>query len=501
MRLRRVFVASVAAAGLAGCASQDTPNSAARSPGLGSGAPEAGTASIPGGDWLQFDFNAQRSGVGPADTGITAANLGKLRARVVSLPGTVDSAPVELHGERVGGRTRDVVIVTTSYGISLAIDPGTGRRLWEYVPHAVARLEGSPQITAASPIVDPDRRFVYTASPNGYIHKLRISDGRQVWGRRITFDPAREKIEGALNIEGGNVIAATGGYDGDIPVYQGHLALISRRTGHITHVWNSLCSNRRHLIDPPSSCPASDSAILGRAGSVIEPRTGRILTATGNAPFNGSTDWGDSVLELSRTLRLLHNWTPRNQQFLNQNDVDLGSTEPALLPVVGGLHLAVQGGKDGILRLLNLRRLDGTTRGAGRRTGGQLQEIAAPGSTDVFTQPAVWRHSGRIYVFVTTGGGTAAYELGGNRRLFAAWHDSQPGTSPVLAGGLLYVFNPNGALVIRDPVNGHMLASLAAQPGHWNSPIVVGGRIIAPVGDDNDHLTHGQLFIYHLPGR
>ncbi len=459
------------------------------------------TASIPGGDWMQFDFNAQRSGVGPADTGITAANLDRLQARVVDLPGTVDSAPVELHAVRVGRRIRDVVIVTTSYGISLAIDPRTGRKLWKYVPHGTARLEGSPQITAASPIVDPDARFVYTPSPNGYIHKLRISDGRQVWGRKITFNASREKIEGALNIEGGNVIAATGGYNGDIPVYQGHLVLISRRTGHITHVWNSLCSNRRHLIDPPTSCPASDSAILGRAGSVIEPGTGRILIATGNGSFNGSTDWGDSVLELSPTLRLLHNWTPRNQQFLNQSDSDLGSTEPAVLPVIGGLHLAVQGGKDGILRLLNLRRLDGTRHRAGRRTGGQLEQIAAPGSTDVFTQPAVWRHSGHIYVFVTTGGGTAAYELGGNRRLFVAWHDPQAGTSPVLAGGLLYVFDPDGRLIVRNPVTGHTLASLPAKAGHWNSPIVVGGRIIAPVGDDNNHLTSGRLYIYHLPGR
>lgn len=450
---------------------------------------------------MQFDFDAQRSGVGPADTGITAANLGKLRARVVELPGTVDSAPVELHAVKVARRIRDVVIVTTSYGISLAIDPGSGRKLWRYVPRGAARLEGGSQITTASPIVDPDRRFVYTASPNGYIHKLRISDGRQVWGRRITFNAGREKLEGALNIEGGNVIAATGGYFGDIPVYQGHLVLISRRTGRITHVWNSLCSNRRHLIDPPSSCPASDSAILGRAGSVIEPGTGRILIATGNGSFNGSTDWGDSVLELSRTLALLHNWTPRNQQFLNRSDGDLGSTEPAVLPVVGGRHLAVQGGKDGILRLLNLRRLDGTGNRAGRRTGGQLQEIAAPGSTDVFTQPAVWKHDGHVYVFVATGGGTAAYELRGNGRLFVAWHDSQAGTSPVLAGGLLYVFDPAGRLIVRNPVTGHTLAALPAKPGHWNSPIVVGGRIIAPVGNDNDHLKSGQLYIYHLPGR
>ena len=44
-----------------------------------------------------------------------------------------------------------------------------------------------------------------------------------------------------------------------------------RSNGRMTHVWNSLCSNRHHLIDPPASCPASDSAIWGRAGAVLEP--------------------------------------------------------------------------------------------------------------------------------------------------------------------------------------------------------------------------------------
>ena len=483
------------AAGLIGCGGHGGRNPAE------AGATNASAVSIPGGDWRQFGYDAQRSGVGPADTGITPANLGKLRARVVNLPGTVDSAPVELHAVRVGRRVRDVVIVTTAYGISLAIDPESGRWLWRSEPRGTARLEGGPQVATVTPIVDPNRRFVYTASPNGFIHKLRISNGRQVWGRRITFDPSREKMEGALNIEGSSVIATTGGYNGDAPVYQGHVVLISRRTGRINHVWNSLCSNRRRLIDPPRSCPASDSALLARAGAEVEPGSGRLLIATGNGAFNGSTDWGDSVLELSRTLRLLHNWTPRDQQSLNQSDQDLGSTDPALLPVVGGLHLAVQGGKDGILRLLNLRSLDGTTHRAGARTGGELQRIAAPGSADVFTQPAVWKHRGNVYVFVTTGGGTSAYELGGNHRLFVAWHDGEAGTSPVLAGGLLYVFDPGGQLVIRNPVSGHVLASLGARPGHWNSPIVVGGRIILPVGDDNDHLTYGRLLIYHLPGR
>ena len=92
----------------------------------------------------------------------------------------------------------------------------------------------------------------------------------------------------------------------------------------------------------PSTCPASDSAIWGRNAPVLEPGTGRILVATGNGPFNGRTDWGDSVLELTpNASRLLHNWTPRDQAQLNADDGDLGSTSPALLPV--GARLPARG--------------------------------------------------------------------------------------------------------------------------------------------------------------
>jgi len=81
----------------------------------------------------------------------------------------------------------------------------------------------------------------------------------------------------------------------------GHFIALSpvRQTGgKIVHVWNALCSDRDELIEP-SSCPDSDAAIWARAGAVVEPGTGRILVATGNAPFDGKTAWGDSVLELS----------------------------------------------------------------------------------------------------------------------------------------------------------------------------------------------------------
>jgi outer membrane protein assembly factor BamB len=411
-----------------------------------------------------------------------------------------DSTAIQLHAVKIGGKTRDVDVVTTTYGRTIAFDPATGTRLWEYVPKDIGTYQGSAQITTASPVADPGRRYLYAASPDGFIHKLAVVNGHQVWAARMTYDPSREKIASALNISGRYVIATTGGYFGDQPTYQGHVVAISRATGHVAHVFNSLCSNRRYLLHPPSSCSASDSAIWARSGAVVQPGSDRILVATGNGSFNGHTNWGDSVLELSSDASgLLHNWTPKNEATLNRGDLDLGSTAPTLLR---DTSLAVQGGKSGKLALLDLRRLNGTTGAAGPKKGGQLQTLAAPGSAEVFSAPMSFTRSGRTYLVVADGSATAAYELS-HRRLHQVWEQSTAGTSPVIAGGLLFVYDQiAGRLRVMNPTSGKSLASLPAASGHWSSPIVVGGRVILPVGGStSDNALSGKVLIYHLPGR
>ncbi|MFZ0089453.1 MAG: PQQ-binding-like beta-propeller repeat protein, partial [Solirubrobacteraceae bacterium] len=459
--IRRGLLAACAL-GVVACGGQASGVPTASSPASGTlASATAAAGAVPSADWPDFDDNPQRTGVGPASTGITAGNLGSLRLRGVTIDGIADSSAIELHGIVVHGARHDLVAVTTSYGKTIAIDAGTGRKLWEFDPPGVNSTAGNPQVTTASPVADPNRRFLYTASPNGYIYKLAVATGHRIWSTRITLDPVHEKIASALNVSGPWVVAVTGGYIGDIPPYDGHVVTIDRANGHVVQVWNSECSGRHQLI-LARSCSVTntrgDNAMWGRAGAVIEPGSRRILTATGNGPFDGYSSWGDSVLELTPDAsRLLHNWTPPNQAQLSAGDVDLGSASPAILPTYHGYRLAVQGGKDAKLHLLDLARLDGTTNGPGPRLGGELDETSAPGGGQVLTAPTVWRHAGNVYAFVATDSGTAAYELvdPSHPRLHMAWQSATGGTSPVLAGGLLYIYDENdGQLVIRNPISG-----------------------------------------------
>jgi len=451
-------------------------------------------------DWARFGYDAARHNSGPARTGITAENVGRLRLQQVQLGGTADSSPIYLHAVTVKGARHDVFVLTTSYGKAVAVDAASGRVLWRFTPRGYAAWAGSERITNSSPVASADRRYVFSASPGGQIHKLVLSTGAEVrwaqWPATITRNPGREKIGPALNLSGGLVLVATGGYVGDAPPYQGHVVAIDATSGRIRHVWNALCSDR-HAVISPSSCSESGAAIWARSGVVVVPGTGRLLVATGDGRWNGRTFWGDSVLMLSPDAgKLLQNWTPVDQAALDSGDVDLGSTAPAVL----SSRYAVQGGKDAKLRLLDLRKLN-SLGSAGAVTGGEVQTVGAPGGVGVFAAPAVWRSGGKPWLFATTDSGTAAFELE-NGRLRSVWRNGTGGTSPVVAGGLLYVYDANGGrLNVYLPHTGQRVSTLSAGGGHWSSPIVSGGRVALPVGDANQHRTTGTLDIWRLPRR
>ena len=60
------------------------------------------------------------------------------------------------------------------------------------------------------------------------------------------------------------------------------------------------------------------------------------------------------------------------------------------------------------------------------------------------------------------------------------------------------MYAPGGGLNSYVATSGKLVGTLATGTGHWNSPIVVDGRVALPEGDANSHETSGLFDIWRL---
>jgi outer membrane protein assembly factor BamB len=453
-----------------------------------------GTACV--GAWVTFDGDAARSGVNTQETAITSTSVKQLhRLWVHRLPQVSDSTPILLpHLSWPDGTDHDVLYLTTKVGGLVALDAATGRQLWAQTPFTPADPN---QMTTSSPVGDPARAVVYSYGMDGKVHQYQATTGQEItghgWPVPITRMKTSEKESSALNAANGYLYVTTAGFAGDAPPYQGHLVAIDLARG-ATHVFNSLCASHQHLL-APSECQQNDGGIWARAGTVIDPLTGHLFVATGNGPYTANRDggnWGDSVLELSRDgTHLLDSYSPPDADGMAGQDQDLGSSAPAMLPVIPGSatpSLALQAGKEGVLRLLNRRNLSG--QGGPGHEGGEVQTLDAPDHCPVLTQPVVWTdpHGGALWVFVSNDCAISGYQVHtspqGRTNLREVWTVGASATSPILAGGVLFAATNANGLVALDPQTGRQLWSSAEPVAggaigsiHWESPIVIGGRL------------------------
>lgn len=477
---------------LAGCGSSSTST-----PQPTATQPDAPPTTVTGEnvDWLTFGYDSARTSVNPHEMSLNSQTVGGLhRLWSIALPDVADSSPVYLHVLRLpNGATRDVLYLTTRDGHLVAVNAANGQILWS-VQNKGARY------TTSSPAIDPSRAYVYSYGLDGTLRKFETTTGAQVtsggWPVRVTTMPETEKESSPLNIGNGRVYVTFAGYPGDIPPYQGHVVEAQFDTGAV-QVFNSLCSDKPHVL-VVGECASNQSGIWARGGAVVEPGTGNIYVTTGNGNWNGRTDWGDSILKLSADgLRILDSYTPVNEAELDRTDADLGSTTAGLLPDIPGSrtpHVLIQGGKDQTLRLVNRDNMSG--QGGPGHLGGELAILDWPGCA-LFTHPVIWQEGNTIWVALAGTCGMAMYQVAsgskGQVTMRKVWHNSLHTTNPVLAGGMLFAA-ASGVVYALDAHTGQRLwssdrASAGGTIGgiHWESLIVVNGRIFIP--DEDGMLT------------
>jgi len=278
---------------------------------------------------------------------------------------------------------------------------------------------------------------------------------------------------------------------------------------------------------------------MGGGGPVADDQ-GNVYVSTGNGPFDGQTEWADSILKLDSHLNILDHFTPFDWAFLQCRDLDVAAGGLMLIP---GQSQLVGGGKAGKLYLVNtanLGQLQPNDAGAAQtfffgsgRSGNCVdnhgQTVSGETSSSSFYGTGAWFNGSlfegndpgplKSYQYasghLTPTGVTAETisSLSYGTTPFVSSSGTSNGIVWVLDHGLP-IQDPNSATpapaILRayDATNiSHLLYSTAQNPGDvpgfgikFTSPIVANGKVFIVTA--HDPLTasspQGELDIYGL---
>jgi len=391
--------------------------------------PAPGHGAHPAAAWPTYGHDAARSGVA---TGVAAP--GRLTASWrAHLDGAVYGQPL-----LVG----TLVIAATENDSLYGLDQATGRVIWRRhvgTPVPLASLPCGnidPLGITGTPAYDQASGLVYAvAETTGYHHVLvgvSVRDGSLQVERDIPTpdgQPRYDQQRPGLTIQGGRVYVAFGGLYGDCGPYRGSVVGIP-------------LSGAGPLISYVVPTPR-EGAVWGTAGPVTGT-DGTMYVSVGNGEETGTSfDGSDSVTALSPELRRTGVFAPSTWADDNAHDLDLGSTQPALLP--DGMLLA--DGKRGTAYLVDSAHLGGV--------GGQVAQAQV---CEAYGGAAV---QGSVVYEPCAQGGLAAVSTSGHQ-IRVRWRGpAQAQGSPVIGGGRVWVTDyQGGTLYELDPATGATRASL-----------------------------------------
>lgn len=334
------------------------------------------------------------------------------------------------------------VIAATENDSLYALDASTGRVRWRThvgTPVPLADLpcgDIDPLGITGTPVYDGGNGLVYAvAETSGYHHVLvgvSAATGAVTVERDIPTpdgQPRYDQQRPGLAIEDGRVYVAFGGLYGDCGPYRGSVVGVPLSgTG----------SGVSYLVPT-----AREGAIWGTAGPVIGPN-GTLYVSVGNGSTSSTAfDGSDSVTALSPALRQVGIFAPSTWYTDSQHDLDLGSTQPALL--ASGMLLAL--GKSGTAYLISAAHPGGV--------GGQ---VAQAGVCPAYGAAAV---AGSTVYEPCEQGGMAAISTAGDK-LRVLWRGpASAWGSPVVGGGAVWVTDWSaGTLYALDPATGATRSSL-----------------------------------------
>ncbi|HUA15372.1 MAG TPA: hypothetical protein VMG31_08735 [Verrucomicrobiae bacterium] len=404
-------------------------------------------------DVARDGVNSQEYALTPAT--LNVSNFGKLFSCPVD--GAIYGQPLWVPGLSIAGGIHNVIFVATQHDTVFAFDAdaspcvtywkanlldamhgGTGNETpvtWDDVGYCYGDIYPEVGVTG-TPVINPKTNTIYLVSASesnpsrtGYcsgstatfyhrLHALDLATGNEklqapvtiaasVPGSgdgsvdgMVTFHSQLEHQRSGLAFANGHVYVAFSAHEDATPYHGWVLSYKVSNVQQQVGVFNTT----------PNGLNGADGGIWAGGGAPAIDSTGDIYITTGNGVFDEAppppdADYGDSMLRLHSMTGSTANgtglsvagwFTPNDQNWLAQNDVDLGSGAAVLLPnqtsALNLPHLLVQVGKEGEVYLVNR---DGMGQYNPVNNSQIVQSFPGP-SFGLWGTPAFWQNS--LYV-------------------------------------------------------------------------------------------------------
>jgi hypothetical protein len=363
-------------------------------------------------------------------TNVTTSTFGKLFS--CAADGAIYAQPLWIANVTVGGAVHNVIVAATAhdsvyvfdadanpcvtYWHANLLDSAHGGTTGETpVPSGITGSLvglGEGDITPetgviGTPVIDPATGTIYVVSksviasgPTFFqrIHALDLTTGAEKFsgpvvisasvsgtgagasGGNVTFNAGTENQRPGLALVNGVVWVSWASHEDADPYHGWIIGYNAATLAQISPPYNDTPNGDRGGIWMSGGAPAADSA-------------NNLYVITGNGTYDGTTAFGDSFLKFSASatsgLTVTDWFTPADQATLEANDSDFGAGGAAILvdQTSGPLmHLAIGGGKEGNLFLVNRDNM-----GKNNATNQVVQTVAF--GNPIFATPAFWQNN------------------------------------------------------------------------------------------------------------
>ncbi len=235
-------------------------------------------------------------------------------------------------------------------------------------------VTGTPVVDAKTNTLYVVSKSVIASGPSFYqrLHAIDLTTGNEKFSGPVTiaatypgtgdggtttaFSAREENQRPGLVLANGVVYITWASHEDEPPYYGWAIGYDASSLAQVS-IFNDAPNTRYSGIWMSGGAPAVDSS-------------GNLYLTTGNGNFDVTStsapnnDYGDSFLQLDSALNVKQYFTPSNQESDNINDGDFGAGGAVVLidlPANGNnpTHLVLDGGKDGVLYVLNRDKMGG----------------------------------------------------------------------------------------------------------------------------------------------